>query len=76
MIWPNPADSEIHVLLPSFNYERIEVIDISGRVIRSFPFAENGRITVATGGWSAGVYFLRITGSEGTIIEKIIKQGQ
>ncbi|MDQ3101012.1 MAG: S8 family peptidase, partial [Bacteroidota bacterium] len=74
VIWPNPASTEVHVLLPTLNFDRIEVIDITGRVIRSITSTVADRITISTMDWPAGAYVLKISAINGTLIGKIMKE--
>lgn len=66
-VYPNPATDVLHVEANGIN--RIEVIDLAGRIVRTQ--VEN---TVNMSGLASGVYMLRTTTTEGVNVQKIVKK--
>jgi len=68
-VYPNPAHDRIHISAPIRVNATLTGID--GRVIRQ----ENNAVRVSVGELAAGMYLLRITDQEGTLIkvEKVVK---
>ena len=65
--YPNPTDSKV---IFSQMIEKIEVIDLTGKVI--FTFRNESEINVES--LPAGAYYLRLTNDEKTSLQKVIKQ--
>jgi hypothetical protein len=65
--FPNPTKSEITF---SQVIEKIEVIDLTGKTI--FTFANAKTINIES--LPAGVYYLRLTNNDKTIMQKVIKE--
>lgn len=71
MLYPNPTDGMFWIDNPKGNELRYEVLDITGKLIRS-EVISNGNYPVDLSGHAAGVYFVRIE-EEGIInTQKII----
>lgn len=61
-MYPNPTNDVLNLSLQADNNPyRIEVCDISGRIIYSDRFTNNGYYSLQTTGFSEGVYLLRLT---------------
>ena len=65
--YPNPTKSEITF---SQAIEKLEVIDLIGKVIFTFTNAK----TINIESLPAGAYYLRLTNEEKTSLQKVIKQ--
>ena len=65
--FPNPTKSEITF---SQAIEKVEVIDLTGKVIFTFTNAK----TINIESLPAGAYYLRLTNAEKTSLQKVIKQ--
>ena len=65
--YPNPTDSKITF---SLAIEKVEVIDLIGKVIFTFTNAK----TINIESLPSGAYYLRLTNDEKTIMQKVIKQ--
>jgi hypothetical protein len=59
-IWPNPASSEVRVLLNGATADAIEVFDITGKSVEVF----NRTSVIQTDSWASGAYILRIRGEK------------
>jgi hypothetical protein len=57
-IFPNPIRETASISLKELNAERVELIDLSGRLVKSFSVKEN---ELNFSDVSNGVYFVRIT---------------
>ena len=68
-VYPNPANDVLHVEANGIN--RIEVIDLAGRIVLTSTQAEN---TINVSGLANGVYMLRTTTTEGVNVQKIVKK--
>jgi hypothetical protein len=74
-IFPNPACDFISISNIE-DYSRLEISDISGRVVRIIDPLENDRIEVSLDGLSPGLYVIRFKSGRGTFISRfLIKKG-
>jgi len=75
MIYPNPATEELQVTNYELQVEKIEIFDVFGsNVVVTFAVAQiDGTNTIDISHLLSGVYFIRITTKNETIIKKIIK---
>jgi hypothetical protein len=73
-VYPNPATNKININLGNNanNIRRIQVLDISGRVVRDI-IVQNANISIPTKGFSTGAYLVRMQGNE-IIQRKIVVQ--
>jgi len=65
--FPNPTDSKVSF---SQAIEKVEVIDLTGKAILTFTNAK----TINIESLPAGVYYLRLTNNDKTIMRKVIKE--
>jgi photosystem II stability/assembly factor-like uncharacterized protein len=70
-IFPNPANSQISI--ETNRNTMIEILNINGQIIKSCLIPE-GRTALDISEYSKGMYFIKATTDEGTIVEKFIKQ--
>jgi uncharacterized delta-60 repeat protein len=76
-IYPNPAAEFVIVEIEkSASASHIELIDLRGQVVGSYPVAGNSdfRTQISLSEFSGGIYFLRIHSSEGVLTKKIVHQ--
>lgn len=73
-IYPNPASQLIHIQLDGNEYNQwdLEIYDMTGKIIRSYPSLSDNRIQVPLGTIRRGVYFFKIMNSSGTVIRKVV----
>lgn len=71
MIYPNPANHILNIQSMA-NMDRIEVLDVFGKIVKSLPLAARG-IQLDVSGFSSGMYFLKIHTEYGIKTEKWIK---
>jgi hypothetical protein len=74
-IYPNPAYNEVHIDLQKAdgNIETLQLLDINGKIMNNMIVAgkrENINIQVAD--LAKGVYFIKMTGKNGVLVEKVI----
>ena len=72
-VYPNPATTDVVVSLKDSNIAKVEIADVTGRVVGTPSASKEGKINVAN--LSKGVYFLRVQDDKGvTRIQKFIKK--
>ena len=69
-IYPNPATSVLNV--DAAGYSQVEVINMLGQVVYSNSISNNAQINVSD--LNNGVYFVRLSGANGTTTQKFIKK--
>lgn len=75
-VFPNPAHNEIHVKATgdSETPESVQLMDVTGRMVYENKNLSGTDITIPVRGLSAGMYYLRLTTSKGSQIEKVSVQ--
>lgn len=74
-VYPNPAEDVLNV---SFNAESgeytIEIMDLSGRIVKSSDFSANGNVdaTFSLNEFVAGSYIVKVTSNNGVYTENVI----
>lgn len=72
-VFPNPADASIRVTWDGPGFDRMTVIDASGRQLFQKALSQSQREAVVGAGLPVGVYFIRLTGPGGrSIVKKVI----
>ena len=69
-IYPNPATSVLNVSAAGYN--QVEIINMFGQVVYSNSISNNAQINVSD--LNDGVYFVRLSGANGTTTQKFIKK--
>lgn len=60
-VYPNPANTEVNIVLPSgVAAVDVEVYDTQGRLMRSLRMQEGPQLSIATGDFPLGKYFIRL----------------
>jgi len=70
-IYPNPVKDELRIESDEWKINRIEITDLSGKVIDRFDSLRN-QINVSA--LSQGIYFLKFETDKGTVTKKFIKE--
>ena len=65
-VWPNPARDQVHILSPTADFQ-VELIDLQGRTT-GVAHTEGTQLNLATGGFPAGIYLLRIRYGNGVAV--------
>jgi len=73
-VYPNPANDFLTLdKVNEINIEKIELIDLSGRIVMTSLSNEN-RSTIDLSSLNSGIYILKVESDNGTLTEKIVKQ--
>lgn len=75
-IYPNPALNEITIDLPAWaenNSSFIEFINMEGKIMQKSTIRESST-RINTSGWPKGVYIIRITDNDSTLVKKIFRE--
>jgi hypothetical protein len=70
IISPNPVQNELHLSLKETEVS-VTITDLSGKII--YAGKMNGKNTIDTHKWQAGMYFVNILSERGVLTNKIIK---
>ena len=72
-IYPNPTSGQVFISFNSISESKVELVDISGKVINSD--SSNGSVNVSfdLSELSSGVYFIKIQNMDGVFIQKLMK---
>lgn len=70
-IYPNPTHSILNVRTDS-SFETVEITNMLGQVIYSTLLNDNN-FQINVSGFDAGVYFIRLTGENGSAVKKFVK---
>lgn len=74
VLYPNPATSEVYLLLPAHvKKAQASIIDVSGRTVQTNS-ATAGNNTFSVAQLSAGVYWVKVVSNNTTAIKKLIKR--
>lgn len=73
--YPNPTVSAVYITLPAGRYSSLVVSDLSGKIVRTQSVGGRAQLAeVPLGGYPAGVYMIRLSGSGGTFTGTVIKK--
>lgn len=77
MVYPNPTTGKFTIHGSGFTVQRVEVMDLSGKVMESFPLqtAEPGR-EFDIGSLPGGLYLIKMVAGEQILVRKIIVKQQ
>ncbi|MDR2980371.1 MAG: T9SS type A sorting domain-containing protein, partial [Bacteroidales bacterium] len=70
-LYPNPANSVVNVKTDVL-FETLEVTNMLGQLIYSAPVTGN-QFQINISGYNAGVYFIKLSGSAGSAVKKVVK---
>ncbi|MFW6224587.1 MAG: T9SS type A sorting domain-containing protein, partial [Bacteroidota bacterium] len=65
-VYPNPAGNAMHIASSGLEFTKVELADISGRIVYSGSSA-----SIDVSGLSQGIYLLRISSSKGRVVKKV-----
>jgi hypothetical protein len=71
-LYPNPTQGGFSVQIDNNIYERIQVVDVTGRVLLERTLDADGSSTFAEGEVPAGIYLIRSVGGPEPLIQRII----
>ena len=73
-IYPNPTKDRLHIeMMPSLHINAISLINIQGQIVRSY---KPNTTQLDVSGIAEGIYFIKISSSEGYIIKKVLIEKQ
>ncbi|MBI1266386.1 MAG: T9SS type A sorting domain-containing protein [Cryomorphaceae bacterium] len=77
IVYPNPTNSEFRLALvdPDQFFERVEILDLEGRLIKSYQFSDmtSNDMHISTDDWAAGLFLIRIYSGNNIFIERLVK---
>lgn len=74
-VYPNPTTGEIRIDLGNINnVKSVSLVDMKGRIIKSFHDIQGPEITLSMDEINEGVYIIRVIGSQGTFTKKFVKR--
>jgi len=71
-IYPNPTNDYVWVSGVK-GFDKLEIINSTGRVMFTQSTNEQDKVSIDMSAFSSGIYQLRLTGMDLTVIRKIIK---
>jgi len=71
-IYPNPASNILTVELDKFETGTLEIIDLTGRILKKIPVLNANLMQVDVTDFSKGIYFIRVQLSNGTSVKPFI----
>ncbi len=75
LLYPNPAIGEVNAKVNVGLYEKVELLDLNGRVLKSGSLrADTTLASFNIGSLASGIYFIRLKGSHGSISKSFIKK--
>ncbi len=73
-VFPNPADNKLNIQIQNgFVAKRIEVTDMTGRVVQKIIGPKNQQV-LDIQDWPSGVYFVQLVGEYTTHTKKVVKR--
>ncbi|WP_162127755.1 T9SS-dependent choice-of-anchor J family protein [Flavobacterium phycosphaerae] len=74
LVYPNPVEAILNISGDTANeINSIEIIDINGRFIKQIKTEGTAQESVSVADLANGIYFLRISTNQGTVVKKISK---
>ncbi len=73
-LYPNPTSSFFTIENKDFTIEKIELFDLTGKIISVIDNCENTNIQINLEPYPNGVYFAKINTSKGITTQKVVKQ--
>jgi hypothetical protein len=73
-VQPNPFTDMVTVNWTGIEIESIELTDAAGKLILRESINSGNTSSILTAGMSKGVYFIRLIGTNGTLVRQLIKQ--
>jgi hypothetical protein len=75
LAYPNPNDGNFNLAIDRFeNYYSIDIVDVSGRLIKEIPIVKDANLQISLPHLSSGFYFLKIHSSKWQLNSKLIIQ--
>jgi hypothetical protein len=72
-VYPNPnRGGQLFVEIAEPQTTRVWVLDATGKMVAAPVTTEGGWMSLPTGGWNKGIYFLMCQNSSATVCKKVI----
>jgi|GEM_PF-1083205 len=71
---PNPTTGELRIESGEMKVDKVEILDVVGRVIFSQNFTSSSYQKIDISHINSGVYFVRLTTEQGKVVKKVVKQ--
>lgn len=75
-VWPNPFTTDINISNTSNRILSFDIVDQSGRVLKSGSLQNSAEHTISTQNLEVGIYFIRLKTENGMEVKKIVKAGR
>lgn len=72
LVYPNPAKDNVRIVLPDFNYGKIEIVDVTGKVV-FMSNAFNSTFEISLHSIESGMYFIRNSKTSKSVKLTILK---
>lgn len=73
-IYPNPTSDNVSVMVGNGLINKVEILDVHGKVIMSSTDLNNAAVEVSVAGISEGIYFVRVHTADGIGVTRLIKE--
>jgi len=73
-IYPNPTTGELRIESSKFKVQSVEFFDIYGKNLTPQTSHPTPQTSINISVFPAGIYFVKITTEQGTVIKKVVKQ--
>ena len=70
-LFPNPVKDELNIVLNNSSYNKVQILDITGKVVIEKNIDNSNRVNISTSKLKDGIYFCKIYGEQ-IITEKFI----
>lgn len=68
-VYPNPAENQINIQLKDFGNGQIVICDSQGKTVKQIAFEQSEKMTIATEDLAKGLYLVKRTDENGTVLE-------
>ena len=68
-VYPNPAESQVNIQMKDLCVGQIVICDSQGKTVRQIAIKQSDHVAIATEGLSKGLYFVKRTDENGTVLE-------
>ena len=73
-IYPNPTTGELVIVSEDIKIDRIEVLDIVGKIVSNHLVTSSTRCKINISNLNPGIYFIKIATNMGEVVKKVVKQ--
>lgn len=73
IIFPNPANNVINIKLSDEKYNKLDLMDISGKILQTIVLKnQSEQVQISTDAYSNGIYLVRLSGKENMLTRKVV----